>query len=83
MGIPVVFTDIMAVMVDGVVRSKFFKPVVKIFYQSGFVIIDIDAGGYMHGIYQAKPLLDAAFADDLFYLRRYIDIIPPVRGFKP
>jgi hypothetical protein len=41
--------------------------------QSGFVIVDENAGGNVHGIAKDKPFFDAAFFEALLDLRRDVN----------
>jgi len=40
--------------------------------QPAFIVIDEDACGNIHGIYQYQSLLDGAFLDSLLYEMRYV-----------
>ena len=37
----------------------------------------------MHGVDEAKPLLHAALADELFDRAGDVDVVAPMRRFKP
>jgi hypothetical protein len=52
---------------------EFLQPHVKIMMQAGLVIIDKNACGNVHGVYQAQPLLYARLREQGFYLICDID----------
>jgi hypothetical protein len=46
--------------------GEFLKPYVKIMVQAGLIIIDKNAGGNVHCVYQAQPFLYAGFGKQGF-----------------
>lgn len=61
MGVRVVLTDVMTVLIDRFVGSQLFKPKLIIVMQTGFIIIDKDRCGNVHGIHKYQPLGYPAF----------------------
>jgi hypothetical protein len=83
MGVGVVFVSVMLVPGVGFFGRKPFEPDLKVMMQAGFVVVDKNAGGNMHGIAQQKPLRNAAFRKTLLDLRSNIDKLTPLRSLKP
>ena len=55
------------------IRGYLLHPTRKILMQTIFIIVDKDAGGNMHGIYQTQSFFYRTFLDCLLYLRGNID----------
>jgi len=74
MGVCVVFAGaIVPVRVDRFMRSKFFQPLLVIVVQAGFIIIDKNRGGYVHGVNQARTIMNATFAHAILQLMCYVN----------
>ena len=82
--IAVVLTGaIVAVIIDGFVGGKLFKPVLVVLVEPRFVIIDKDTGGDMHGVDKAETFFNSAFCNCLAYFFRDVDKGDAHRGIKP
>jgi len=68
---------------SGGVGREFLQPDIVIVQQPILGVVDIDAGGDVHGIDEAKSLLHAALAHELGDGVRDVEIIPPVRRLEP
>jgi hypothetical protein len=66
-----------------VMRGDPLQETVIILQQSLFIVIDVHAGRDVHGVHQYKTLLNAALLDDLFHLRRDIDVGAAGLRFEP
>jgi hypothetical protein len=64
-------------------RRDPLQETVIILQQSLFIVIDVHAGRDVHGVHQYKTLLNAALLDDLFHLRRDIDVGAAGLRFEP
>lgn len=64
------------------VGRKLFQPVVVILDQAVFSIVDVDAGGDVHGIDEAEAFLHPAFADQILNLAGDIEVIPAMWRLK-
>jgi hypothetical protein len=73
MGVGVYFPGIVAVRRDRLMRGQFFQPHVKVVVQAGFIIVDKNAGGNMHSVYQTQTLLYARLAQEGFNFAGNID----------
>jgi hypothetical protein len=51
--------------------------------QAVFGVVDVNAGGDVHGVYEAQAFLHAAFADQLLNGVGDVEIIAPIRRFEP
>ena len=61
MGIGVILGPVVPVLGMGFFRGEFFQPFFKILVQAGFVIVDKDGGGDVHGVDEAESFPDAGF----------------------
>ena len=55
-------------------RGELLQPVVEVPVQAGFVVVDEDRGRDVHGVDQAEPLPDAAFAQAVLDLGSDVEI---------
>ena len=79
----VYFAGVVMVGRNRLVGGEFFKPHIEVMVQAGFVVIDKDAGGDVHGIDEAQPLLDTRFPQQDFNFTRNIDEFPRFFGVEP
>ncbi len=83
MSIAVIFTGIiMPIKIKGLMRSKLFEPTLKVMMKPGFIIIDKDRRGDVHGIAQQKSLADTAFLQTLPDLCGNVDKAPPTGNIE-
>jgi hypothetical protein len=73
MRITVVFTGVVSVAAYGLVRRELPEPIVEIFMQTWFVIVNKYACRNVHCIYQAQTLADAAFGKRCLNVLRDVD----------
>src|SRR5262249_46950880 len=64
-------------------RSKLLQPDLIIVKQSILVVIDKNGGGYVHGVDEAKPLLDAAFCHQVLDCVGDVHKTAPVGNLEP
>src|SRR3989338_9089756 len=84
MGIEIIYAGkIMRIAGNRLMGSKLFKPLVKIFYQAVFVIIDKYACGNVHCIHSAQAFFDPALFYQVLYLRGNIYVGAFSLGIKP
>jgi hypothetical protein len=67
----------------GRVRRQFLQPNLVIVVQTGFIIVDEDRRGDVHGVDQAKTFFHAAPANQLLDCRRDVDEPAATRNFEP
>ncbi|MPM75272.1 hypothetical protein SDC9_122264 [bioreactor metagenome] len=77
MGVSVVLIAVVVILFMRFLRRKFFQEAFEIPMETGFVIVDEDRGGDVHGIDQRQPFADAGFTERLFNLRRDIEKAAP------
>jgi len=58
MAIGIVLSNIVAILFDRFMGSKFFEPDLEVMVKNGFIMIDEDRGRDMHGIDKHQSLLD-------------------------
>ena len=63
--------------------GEFFKPDIEVVVKAGLVVVDKNAGGYVHGIDETQPFLYARFRQQGLNLVCYIDKLPRLLGVKP
>ena len=64
-GVGVVFAGaVVVVLGGGRVGSEFFEPHFVVVMEAGFVVVDEDAGGDVHGVAEAEAFVDAAAQDE-------------------
>ena len=63
------------VFVGGIPGRECLQPGFDIVDQSGFVVVDVDPGGDVHGGDQREALLDSALAHDFLHLRRDVYVL--------
>lgn len=83
MPIGIIFTGIVAILRDGFMRCKLFKPDLKIIMKALFVVIDENGGRDVHGVDEHHSFGYTAFAQALFNLRGNIDKCPSRGRLKP
>ena len=64
-------------------RTQVLQPFLVIRQEASFIIIEVHRGGDVHGIHRAQALLDATFAQGLFYLWRDVDKGTTPRDVEP
>jgi hypothetical protein len=82
-GVGIILTDIVPVTGHRFVGSYFFQPDIIIMMQAGFIVIDENRRGYMHGVAQNQALFDAALPQTFFNFRGYVDKGAPGGDLKP
>jgi len=83
-GVGVVLAGVVvAVLGNGGVGRQLFQPDIIVPMQTGFIVIDEDAGGDVHSVAQDQTLFDAAFPEALFHLRGDVDQGPAPGDLKP
>jgi hypothetical protein len=75
--IGIVFTNVVAILVNRFMGSDRFKPYIEIIMESWLIIVNKYRSSDMHGIYEGESLPNATLIEALRYLRRYVDIPPP------
>jgi len=65
------------------VRREFLQPDIVIVQQAVLGVVDVNAGGDVHGVHKAKPLLHSAFAYKFRDGFRDVEIISPMRRLEP
>ena len=83
MSVGVILCSIMLVLRVRFFRCQLFKPALQIMMKPGFIVVNKDAGGDVHGIDQDHPFEDAAFLNTLFDLRGDSQKLPSSVDFKP
>ena len=78
--IGIVFTNVVAILVNRFMGSDRFKPYIEIIMESWLIIVNKHRSSDMHGIHEGESLLDATLIEALLHLRRYVDI-PSPRGY--
>ncbi|CUQ66967.1 protein of unknown function [Candidatus Nitrospira inopinata] len=71
------------VSIARVVRSEPFEKLVVVAQEAWLVVIDVDAGGDVHGVHQYQALPHSASLDRRFNLRGDVEISPSRFGFEP
>lgn len=64
-------------------RSQLLKPLLDVVDEAALGVVNIDAGGDVHGRDQRKALLNAALRDKIFHLIRDVDEVMPFRRLEP
>jgi hypothetical protein len=76
-GVGVVLEAVVLILRVRLFRSQFLQPDLEVVMKPRLIVINKNAGGYVHGVTQHKAFLYAAFIQTLFNLRRDIDKFPP------
>ena len=63
-------------------RRELFQPPVDVLDQPFLVVIHVNAGRDVHGRNQCQSVRDAARVDNLFYLRRDVDVFAVLLGVE-
>src|SRR5262245_62365495 len=74
---------VVAILLDLFVGRQFFQPDAVIVMKAGFIIVDKDRCGDVHGIDKHKSFFYAALAKAVLHLRRDVDEGYPCRGSEP
>src|SRR5512139_1124619 len=83
MGIGIIFADIVAVLFNWLMGSKLLEPDLKVVVKAGFIIVDENRSGNMHGIDQHQSLFDPALFETGFNFWGDIDKCSSSRHLKP
>ena len=84
MGVSVIFSRaIVPVSAGRRVWRESFQPNFVIVMKSGFIVINKDRSGDVHGIDETKAFGDAALVNEFFDLRRDVDEPTSARDFEP
>src|ERR1035438_2173165 len=70
------------VLVPFAKRRQMLHPLIDVFDEAALIIVDVHARGDVHGRNQYHTLLHSALANDLFYLRRDMDVGAMCLGMK-
>jgi hypothetical protein len=71
--VSVIFAGLVMLVV-AVEGSQFFEPLVDVFDQAGLVVIDVNAGGDVHGRDQDHTVFNAGLFEDALNLRREVNV---------
>ena len=82
-GICVVLAAVVGVLGMGMFRGELFEPAFEIGVEPGFIVVDENRGGNVHGVDQAEPLLNRALTQTFLDVLRDIDQTAARRHFKP
>jgi hypothetical protein len=82
-GIGIVFSDVVAILGDGLMRSQLFQPDVVVMMQTCFIVVDKYGGSDVHGIAEYKTFPDPTFSQAFFDLGSDVDQGSPRRYLKP
>jgi len=83
MGIPIVLSRaVVPVLVQGLMGSQPFQPVVIVVEEPLLVVIDIDAGSDVHGVDQTQSILYPAPSNHLFNPGGDVEIGPAAFSLK-
>ena len=82
-GVRVHLPGVVAVGGHGFVGGEFFEPGVKIVVQAGFIVVDENAGGDVHGVGQAQAFLYSRLPQQGIYFTGDIDKLPGFFGIEP
>ena len=63
-------------------RSQMLQPLVDVLNEPALIVVDVNAGGNVHGRYQHHAFLHPALSGDLFNLRRDMHIGAICLGMK-
>ena len=84
MGVGIILASaVVPILAYRFVRREFFKPRFVIVVQAAFVVVDEHRGGDMHGIDEAKPLLDSALFHQVLNGGGDVDEASPFGDFEP
>jgi hypothetical protein len=84
MGVGVVFaSSVVFIGTRRRVRRQLFQPQLIVAMKIGFVVVDEDRSGNVHGVDQAKAFGHAALANEFIDLRRDVDEPTAIRHFEP
>ena len=73
-GVGVVFAGaVVLVLGSRGMRGEMFEPLFVVFVQAGFVVVDEDGCGDVHGVGEKQTFLDAGFADGFFTVGSDVD----------
>ena len=75
--------EVVLIIFRGRVRGEFFQPHVVVVEQAVLGVVDEDAGGDVHGVDEAQPLLHVALADERGDGLGDVHKAAPGRHFKP
>jgi len=74
---------IMVVLGSWGMRGEVLEPRFVILVQPGFIVVDEDRRGDVHGVDEAQPFLHAAFADEFFDGGGDVHETPAAGNFEP
>ena len=80
--IGIVFVSIVPVLAVRFFGSKFFEPLFEVGVEAGFVVVDEDTGGDVHGVAEQEAFADAGFFETGFDLESDVEEVAAVRGLK-
>ncbi len=83
MGIGIILSDIMAILFNRFVGSKFLKPDFEIVVESRFIIINENGGCNVHCVNEYEPLYNSTLSEAFLNFGGNIDEGPSCRYFKP
>jgi hypothetical protein len=79
----IVLGAIVVVLAVGFFGSELFQPAFEIAVEAGFVVIDEDARGDVHGVDEAQPIANATFAHGAGDIRRDIEQLAALGDIEP
>jgi hypothetical protein len=82
MRVGIVLKAVMAIVAHGFMRRKGFEPIVVILDEALLIVVNVNAGGNVHGVDKAQAFGSAAFFQSLFHLRRDVDVIAARRRLE-
>ena len=83
-GVSVIFAGpVVSIGGGGRVRREFFEPIIVILNQPALRIVDVNAGGDVHGVDQAQPVLHTGLGHQRLDLVRDVQVVAPVRRVEP
>jgi len=82
-GVGVDFAGVVVIERDGFVGSEFFKPDVEVVVKAGFIVVDKNTGGDVHGVDEAEAFLYARFTKQGFYFPCDVDKLTGLFGVEP
>lgn len=82
-GVGIVLAAIVGVLGVREFGGKAFQPLLKVPVETGFVVVDKDACGDVHGVYQAEAFANSARSQALVNLRGDVHKPPAGRDLEP
>lgn len=76
------FFHIVPVLAVRFFGSKFFEPLLEVGVEAGFVVVDEDTGGDVHGVAEQEAFADAGFFEAGFDLGSDVEIVAAVQGLE-